>query len=293
MEELPVRFSLKLEGVEVKRLKKLLLHLPTWPYPSFHSSLSGMFLTSLRREPVERVSISTGLEGDVRRSNAVPARSFEVKRRISTGSTALDGLLGGGVAVGRLTEFFGPSGSGKSQVLFSLVVGCIGAGGRALFVDTQGSFRPERVHQIAASRGLDPEVARRGLDVTSVRSTEKLAMNVELAVERDEYRYIFLDTLSDLFYGEYEVRRDLARLSLFCRRLSFLALRRDLLIAVSDGVRYNPLLNVVASLGYEYVAPYIHHRISLSRNGGEWMALNPDTGERAFFRITSGGTVDS
>ena len=93
---------------------------------------------------------------------------FAEKRKevfnITTGSKELDRLLGGkGLETKAITEVFGAYGSGKTQIGLSLAVTVQtpleqgGAEGKAVFIDTEGTFRPERIKQIAEARGLNAE----------------------------------------------------------------------------------------------------------------------------------------
>ena len=74
---------------------------------------------------------------------------------ISTGSSELDNLLGGGIESGGITELFGEFRTGKTQLCLTLCVTCqlpreqSGGEGKALYIDTEGSFRPERLTAIA------------------------------------------------------------------------------------------------------------------------------------------------
>ncbi|CCW71445.1 unnamed protein product [Phytomonas sp. Hart1] len=74
---------------------------------------------------------------------------------VTTFSARLDALLGGGVAVGSLTELSGAPGAGKTQLLLQLAVGCAlpaavgGLGGRCLWIDTEGSFVRDRLGEVA------------------------------------------------------------------------------------------------------------------------------------------------
>ena len=87
--------------------------------------------------------------------------------RFTTGSGNLDAFLKGGVETQAITEVAGEFGSGKSQICHTLCVTAnIGKGkerGRGkgldsiIFIDTENTFRPERIHQIAEARGLDSE----------------------------------------------------------------------------------------------------------------------------------------
>ncbi len=80
--------------------------------------------------------------------------------RCTTGSKSLDGLLGGGIETQALTEFAGEFGSGKSQLCHTLSVTANmpkekgGLGGNVIFIDTENTFRPERINQIAEAYGI-------------------------------------------------------------------------------------------------------------------------------------------
>lgn len=83
--------------------------------------------------------------------------------RISTGSPKLDMLLRGGIEVGGITEMFGEFRSGKSQMCHQLCVTAQfppesgGAGGKVLFIDTESTFRPERIEDKRCFRSFkDP-----------------------------------------------------------------------------------------------------------------------------------------
>jgi RecA/RadA recombinase len=77
-------------------------------------------------------------------------------RRISTGSKSLDGLLSGGIETGVITEFYGINGVGKTQLCFTLsVIATQFHEGKVLYIDTESNFRPERIIDIAQSRGLN------------------------------------------------------------------------------------------------------------------------------------------
>ena len=80
---------------------------------------------------------------------------------LSTGSRELDGLLRGGIETGSITEIFGEFRTGKTQLCHTLCVTCQlpleqgGAEGKAMYIDTEGTFRPERLCEIAEKYGLN------------------------------------------------------------------------------------------------------------------------------------------
>ena len=81
--------------------------------------------------------------------------------KLTTGSKALDALLGGGLETRAMTEFYGEFGSGKTQIAHQLVVNVQlppeegGLNGSAIMIDTENTFRPERIKDMAEGVGLD------------------------------------------------------------------------------------------------------------------------------------------
>ena len=99
------------------------------------------------------------------------------KEYIKTGSAELDRLLGGkGVETGAITEFYGHSGSGKTQICLSL---CLMAqqlhpDNKAIYIDTEGKFRPERIAQIAHKKGMDANKSLQNIKVVRVLTSARL-----------------------------------------------------------------------------------------------------------------------
>jgi DNA repair protein RadA len=106
--------------------------------------------------------------------------------RISTGCIELDNLFRGGIETKVVTQFFGDSGSGKTQMCHSLATIVSqdkskgGVNGKCIYIDTEGSFRPERVSEIAKARGFDSDFALENIILYQPLNSEEQ----ELAVER-------------------------------------------------------------------------------------------------------------
>lgn len=93
------------------------------------------------------------------------AADFYEKRKniinLTTGSAEFDKLLGGGIETASITEIFGEFRTGKTQICHTLCVTCQlpkekgGGEGKAMYIDTEGTFRPERLISIAERFGLD------------------------------------------------------------------------------------------------------------------------------------------
>ena len=98
---------------------------------------------------------------------------------ITTGSTALDKILGGGVETSSITELFGEFRTGKTQLAHTLCVTsqlsfeANGGQGKVIYLDTEGNFRPERIESISERFGLDPEQTLDNIIITRVFSHEE------------------------------------------------------------------------------------------------------------------------
>lgn len=94
---------------------------------------------------------------------AIISEHRKTMTKLSTGSAELDKVLGGGIETGAITELFGEFRTGKTQLCHMLCVTAQmtadsgGGEGKALFIDTEGTFRPERICSIAARFGANGE----------------------------------------------------------------------------------------------------------------------------------------
>lgn len=138
---------------------------------------------------------------------------------ITTGSKAIDSLLGKGIESQALTELIGEFGSGKTQICHQLCVGVQlplekgGLGGRALFIDTEGTFRPERVIAIAQGLGLNPdEVLGNIIYARAFNSDHQMLLADEAfsLVSQNNVRLVIVDSVITHFRSEYPGREALA-----------------------------------------------------------------------------------
>ncbi|MCG2892591.1 MAG: DNA repair and recombination protein RadA, partial [Vulcanisaeta sp.] len=140
-------------------------------------------------------------------------------RRISTGVKALDELLDGGIETRAITEFVGEFGVGKTQLCHQLSVMVQlpedkgGLRAKALYIDTENTFRPERIMQIAKYRGLDPQEALRNILYARAYNSDHQMMIVEESrkiIEKENIGIILIDSLVTHFRSEYPGRENLA-----------------------------------------------------------------------------------
>jgi len=173
--------------------------------------------------------------------------------RITTGSKNLDDLLGGGVETQAITEIYGPYGSGKTQLAHQLAVtvqlpvekGGIDRG--CLFIDTEGTFRPERVMQIAETFDLDPgEALKHILYARAYTSDHQILVTAkaEKMLKKENIGLIVVDSLISHFRGEYTGRETLAerqqKLNKYIHMLLKYATGYNLAILVTNQVMADP-----------------------------------------------------
>jgi DNA repair protein RadA len=120
--------------------------------------------------------------------------------------------LGGGVETHALTEFAGEFGSGKSQLCHTLSVRANlpkekgGLGGIIIFIDTENTFRPERIHQISESYGYsNPEKILAYIYVCKVYNSSHLEFvikNLAKYLEEVKAMFVIIDSIISLHGGE-------------------------------------------------------------------------------------------
>jgi DNA repair protein RadA len=136
--------------------------------------------------------------------------------KIKLGVESFDNLLGGGFETGSITECFGEFGSGKTQIAHMLAVRCQieYPGSYAVYIDTENTFRPERLMQFAEGQGLDPMEALRHVKVARAYNSDHqmlLAEKVQdLIKEGLNIKVIIVDSLTAHFRAEFIGRGTLA-----------------------------------------------------------------------------------
>lgn len=139
--------------------------------------------------------------------------------KITTGSKAFDELLGGGVETQSITEFYGEFGSCKTQFAHQLAVNVQrtpadgGLEGHALYIDTENTFRPERITQMAEALGMDPNEALKKVHVARAFNSSHQMLLVERAAElcrKYPVKLIIVDSLTAHFRAEFVGRGVLA-----------------------------------------------------------------------------------
>ena len=208
---------------------------------------------------------------------------------VTTGASKLDELLGGGFESGSLTEIYGEFRTGKTQLCHTLAVTCQlpldqgGAEGKAMYIDTEGTFRPQRLIAIAERFGMDPNAVLDNVAYAKAHNTEHQSeLLVAAAGMMAEARFgvIIVDSVTNLFRTEYEGRGELSarqmHLGKFLRHLTRLADEFGVAVVVTNQVVANPDgnamfagANALKPIGGNIMAHASTTRIALRKGRGE------------------------
>ena len=234
--------------------------------------------------------------------------------RLTTGSKAIDEILGGGLETQTITEFYGEYGSGKSQLCHQMCVNVQlspekgGLSGGALYVDTENTFRTERIVQMAQHLGLNPEEVVKNIIYADAYTSDHqmfLLENADKVVKENNIRLIIVDSLTAHFRSEYLGREMLAerqqKLNKHMHRLIRLARAFNAVAVVTNQVMAKPDVffgDAVHPIGGHIVAHTSHTRIYLrkSSRGPTRIARLVSSpylpeGERVF-KVTENGVED-
>ncbi|MEM1506927.1 MAG: DNA repair and recombination protein RadA [Candidatus Bathyarchaeia archaeon] len=234
--------------------------------------------------------------------------------RLTTGSKKLDELLGGGLETQTITEFYGEYGSGKSQIAHQACVNVQlppekgGLDGGALYIDTENTFRPERIVQMAKFRGLDPQKVVKNIIWAEAYTSDHqmfLLENADKIIKENNIRLIVVDSLTAHFRSEYIGRENLAlrqqKLNQHMHKLIRLARAFNAVALVTNQVMSSPeafFSEGIRPIGGHIVAHTSHTRVFLRKSSKGPVRIarlvsSPHLPEgECLFKITENGIED-
>ncbi|MCJ1257148.1 Meiotic recombination protein dmc1 [Lignoscripta atroalba] len=189
--------------------------------------------------------------------------------RISTGSKQLDSILGGGFQSMSISEVYGEFRCGKTQLSHTMSVMaqvCLyfregpeklkmpqlpkdmgGADGKVAYIDTEGTFRPERIAQIAERFGMDPESTQENIMYARALNSEhqlELLNSLAQSFASNEYRLLIIDSIMNCFRVDYCGRGELAdrqqKLNQFLAKLAHMAEEFNVCVLMTNQVQSDP-----------------------------------------------------
>ncbi|KAM3425484.1 Meiotic recombination protein DMC1 [Cercospora zeina] len=255
-------------------------------------------------------------------SSAELAQKRQAVFKIKTGSEALDKILGGGFESGSVSEVFSEFRCGKTQLSHTMCVTAQlprslgGADGKVAVIDTEGTFRPERITQIAERFGadlmpVDPETVNENIRYKRSANSEQqhedlLSLAEEFAT--GDYRLLIVDSILNLFRSDYSGRGELSerqqKLGQHLRKLTEFAEEFNIAVFMTNQVQSDPGASALFSsadgrkpVGGHVLAHASSTRLLLRKGRGDERVAkiqdSPDCPEgEATYTITTGGIRD-
>jgi DNA repair protein RadA len=261
--------------------------------------------------------------------------------RCSTGSAALDELLLGGIETQAITEFYGEFGSGKSQICHTLCVTARqpvepsssppsssssskseseyssdiassnvhvnhGLDSGTIYIDTEGTFRPERIEQIARARGVDASYVLKSVAVCKVYNSSHLELIIkDLGKYINDFKakLVIIDSIISLHRAEFAGRGTLAdrqqRLNNMLHKILRLAEIYNIAVVLTNQVQSSPdtfFGDPTKAAGGNVLGHTSTYRIYLKKSGENRIAKMIDSPYHPYsdvrFTINEKGTDD-
>ncbi len=168
-------------------------------------------------------------------------------QRFSTGSKHLDHLLGGGLETGHIIQFYG-SVSGKTHLCHLLCAVSVPVF-NAIYIDTEGGFRVEKIESIAKARRLDSTVVLHGIQVAQPQDIEEQEKCIEAACSAvatidSKIKLLIVDSMTFHYRGKYPGRRGLSerahRLNVYMHMLHKTARSNKCVVVITNQSTSDP-----------------------------------------------------
>lgn len=311
--------SLEPLGVAMAEIKKL-------KQAGFYTVSSILMATSVQLQAIKGLSEAKveKIQEAVKKCNIgafTTARAVLEQRRniinITTGARSLDELLRGGIESGCITEVFGEFRCGKTQLCHTLCVTAQlptesgGGNGKVLYVDTEGTFRPERIVEIANRFQVDADAVLDNICVARAYTHEHqmdLLQGVSERMVEEHYSLLIVDSATALFRVDFSGRGQLSdrqqKLGQFMSRLTKLAAEFSIACFITNQVTADPgaasafVADIKKPIGGNIMGHASTVRLMLRKGKGDQRVMkiydSPNLPEsEAVFKISQGGIADA
>jgi DNA repair protein RAD51 len=189
---------------------------------------------------------------------------------ISTGLQKLNEFLVGGIPQGVIVDIFGGNGTGKTQLLLQLSINSIKNGGRVLYFDTTGGFRPERILEIQKQSETNLDFLQQ-ITVSRLTNTSEQIKSIQ-KLENNNFSLIVIDNITDLFSYEYIKDK-----SIFEKNLLFMKYMHELskfAITKKTPIIFTNMIRTIDGKEIENmksaIDPFTHIKIHLFKNSSKF-----------------------
>lgn len=213
---------------------------------------------------------------------------------IKTGLDKLDEILGGGLKSGTITDIFGASGTGKTQLALQIMLQSLSENNKILYQDTTGGFRPERLIEMttqqADSNFLDKISVARVTNVTEQQNSLE-------QITQSDFSLIVIDNVTDLFSFEYpkeeQILQKTTQFSKYMKRLSQITLETKIPILLTNMIR--KIDDTEQENMDSIISLYTHVKIKLAKTQSYYtghVLINPLKKNQFSYTITKQGLAE-
>ena len=234
--------------------------------------------------------------GIIDKSFVTATKLYEKRKqeeRISTGSKNLDDLFVGGIETGSLTEIYGEYGTGKTQLCHTLSIlvqqskSKGGLNGKAIYVDSENTFRPERIVSIASARDLDPYESLENIIVAKAYNSAHQELILEETgpiIDSNNVKLLIVDSAVAHYRAEFLGRATLSerqqKLNKFMHILVRIAETYSVAVLATNQIQSSPdaiFGDAYRPTGGHVVAHTSTYRVFLKRSGKNRIARMVDS----------------
>jgi len=212
---------------------------------------------------------------------------------ITTGFGMLDELLGGGIRGGLITDIFGTSGSGKTQLVLQICANSLANDGMILYQDTTGSFRPERLVGLLKAKEMNLQLLDKVV-VGRITNTSEQLKYVDKISEIENLNLVIIENITDLFSFEYSKESNslvkYIAVMEYMHKLAYVTVKRKIPVVVTNMIRKSDD-EEREKLGRS-ISMFTHQKINLVKNGQKFSAqVFPYFGSKKIvnYKITHNG----
>ena len=213
---------------------------------------------------------------------------------IRTGLEKLDQILGGGLKRSTITDIFGASGTGKTQLALQIILNSMSENSKVFYQDTTGNFRPERLVEMAKYKEMSADFLDK---ITVGRITNVMEQQNSLdKIQESDFSLIIIDNVTDLFSFEYpkeeQILEKTTQFSTYMKKLSQITSQTKIPIVITN------MMRKVDELEQEnmdsIISLYTHIKIKLARKqtNYEGQVINPMKKNHFLYTITKQGLSD-
>jgi len=276
-------------------------------------------ITGMEKDTAEKIVNKARqqlVEGGLISKDFVTASEIYKRRqdigKITTGTNCLDTLFDGGIETQALTEVYGEFGCGKTQLCLTMCVQVQkskeegGLEGGAIYIDTENTFRPERIVSIANANGMDPQKVLDNIIVARAYNSAHQTLILEEVgplIEENNIKLIIADSAVGLFRAEYLGRGTLSnrqqKLNHFVHLLSRIAETYNCAALATNQVMASPDVffgDPTRPIGGNVVAHTSTYRIYFKKSGKKRIARMVDSPhhpeEEVIFALGEAGVMD-